>query len=213
MKYPPSECFLNAYSLITSMLFLSSSHSSTSLSSTFSTSPLHLCCVVPTLLSNYAVHLLYTGILANPIILRVIEDLPLYDEDMICQELICLFHLVLSTQQYHALAASSDLPTPVGIPLRTSLNTIPGCVLNLLHIHGFHTFVERIPSNVLYSMFQRVFLYDHGALPRTDRTSCASIPAAYFYSPSFRNTFLPVHSLVTTLLSTSLDWHLIPHCC
>ena len=84
---------------------------------------------MPTLLPNYAVHLLYTGILTNPTILRIVEDHPLYDEDIICQELICLFHLVSSTQRYHALTAPSDLPAAFGIPLRTSLNTIPGRVV------------------------------------------------------------------------------------
>ena len=136
------------------MSFLSSSCSSSSLSSTFSTSPLRLRCVVPTLLPNYTVHLLYTGILANPIILHVVEDLPLYDEDLICQELVRLFHLVSATQRYHALSVPSDLPAPFGIPLQTSLNTIPKFVLNLLHLHGFHTFVECIPSEILYPMFR-----------------------------------------------------------
>ena len=153
MKYPSSKCFLNAYSLTTNMLFLSSSRSSSSLSSIFSTSLLCSHHVVPTLLPNYAVHLLYTVILANPTILHVIEDLPLYDEDVICQELICLFHLVSSTQWYHALAAPSDLPAAFGVPLRISLNAIPGCILNLLHLHGFHTFVEQIPSNTIYPTF------------------------------------------------------------
>ena len=158
MKYPHSECFLNAYSLITNMLFPPSSHSSSSLSSSSSTSLLRSHRVVPTLLSNYTVHLLYTGILANPIALHSVEDLPLYDEDLICQELICLFHLVASTQWYHALSAPSDLPVPFGIPLSTFLNTLPGRILNILHLHGFHTFVKRIPSEVLYPMFRQVFL-------------------------------------------------------
>ena len=158
VKYPPSECFLNAYSLITNMLFLSSSRSSSSLSSSSSTSPLHSCHVVPTLLPNYAVHLLYTGILANPIALRTVEDLPLYNEHLICQELIRLFHLVSSMQHYHALLDPSDLPAPFGIPLRTSLNALPVRILNILHLHGFHTFVKQVPSKVLYPTFQQVFL-------------------------------------------------------
>ena len=157
MKYPPSECSLNTYSLTINMSFLSSSRSSSSLSSTFSTSPLHLCHVVPTLLPNYTIHLLYTGILANPTILHVIDGLPLYDEDMICQELICLFHLVFSMQWYHALAVPSNLPAAFDIPLRTSLNAIPEHILNLLHLYGFHTFVKQIPSDTIYPMFQRVF--------------------------------------------------------
>ena len=137
MKYP-SECSLNTYSSITNMSFLSSSHSS----STFSTSPLCSRHMVPILLPNCAVHLLYIGILANPVILHTIENLPLYDEDLICQELIRLFHLVPSTQRYHALTTPSDIPAAFGIPLHTSLNALPGHILNILHLHGFHTFVE-----------------------------------------------------------------------
>ena len=98
--------------------------------------------MVPILLPNYAIHLLYTGILTNPVILHTIENLPLYDEYLICQELIRLFHLVPSTQWYHALATPSDIPAAFGIPLRTSLNALPGHILNILHLYGFHTFVE-----------------------------------------------------------------------
>ena len=142
VKYPPSECSLNAYSSITNMSFLSSSCSSSSLFSTFCTALLCSRRVVPTLLSNYAVHLLYTGILANPVILHAVENLPLYDEDLIFQELIHLFHLVSSMQRYHALTMPSDIPAAFSIPLHISLNALPRHILNILHLHSFHTFVE-----------------------------------------------------------------------
>ena len=72
------------------MLFLSSSISSSSLSSSLSTSPLCLHQVFAIFLPIFAAHLLYTNILANPIILHIIKDLPLFHEDLISQELVYL---------------------------------------------------------------------------------------------------------------------------
>jgi hypothetical protein len=99
------------------MSFLSSSLSSSSLSSSSSTSPLRSRQVSPTCLPTYAAHSLYAAILADPVILCVVEDLPLYEEDVICQELVCLCHDVSTTQRYHHLASPHDLPVEFGIPL------------------------------------------------------------------------------------------------
>jgi hypothetical protein len=99
------------------MSFLSSLLSSSSLSSSSSTSPLRSRRVFPTYLPTYAAHSLYAAILADPVILRVVEDLPLYEEDLICQELVRLFHDVSTTQRYHHLASPNDLPVEFGIPL------------------------------------------------------------------------------------------------
>jgi hypothetical protein len=99
------------------MSFLSSSLSSSSLSSSSSISPLRSRRVSPTALPTYAAHLLYAAILADSVILRVVEDLPLYEEDLICQELVRLFHDVSTTQHYHHLASPNDLPAEFGISL------------------------------------------------------------------------------------------------
>ena len=80
------------------MSFLSSSISSSSLSSLSSPSPLRLRRVFPTYLPIFATHLLYAAILANPVVLHAVEDLPLFHEDVLCQELVHLFHDVSSAQ-------------------------------------------------------------------------------------------------------------------
>ena len=140
------------------MSFLSSSIPSFSLSSSSSTSLLQLQWVFPTYLPTFAAHSLYATILANPTILHAIEDLPLFHEDLICQELVRLFHDVAAAQRYHALSALHDLPADFGIPLRMSLARLPDRILSILHLHGFHSFVEQIPPSIIYPTFRRVFL-------------------------------------------------------
>ena len=140
------------------MSFLSSSISSSSLSSSSSTSPLRLRQVFPTYLPVFAAHSLYAAILANPIVLHTVEDLPLFHEDLICQELVRLFHDVSAAQRYHTLSALHDLPADFGISLRMSLAQLPDRILSILHLHGFHSFVEQIPSAIIYPTFRRIFL-------------------------------------------------------
>ena len=156
MKYPPSEWTLS-YSL-TIMLFLSFSISSLSLSSSPSTFPLHSCRVFPTYLPTFAVHSLYAAILANPVVLHAIEDLPLFHEDLICQELVQLFHNVSASQRYHALSAPKDLLADFGVPLQMVLARLPNHILSILHLHGFHAFVEQILPATIYPTFWHIFL-------------------------------------------------------
>ena len=80
------------------MSFLFSSISSSSLSSSLSSSPLRLQQVYPTYLPTFAAHSLYAAILANPAVLHAVEDLPLFQEDLISQELVRLFHDVAMAQ-------------------------------------------------------------------------------------------------------------------
>ena len=87
------------------------------MSSSPSTFPLRLQPVFPTYLPIFAAHSLYATILANPIVLRTVKDLPPFHEDLISQELVHLFHNVSTTQRHHALAAPQDLPEEFGIPL------------------------------------------------------------------------------------------------
>ena len=140
------------------MSFLFSSISSSSLSSSLSTSPLRLRQVYPTYLPTFAAHSLYAAILANPAVLHAVEDLPLFQEDLISQELVRLFHDVATAQRYHALSTPQDLPADFGVPLRMSLARLPDRILSILHLHGFHSFVERIPPAIIYPTFRRVFL-------------------------------------------------------
>ena len=111
-----------------------------------------------TYLPTFAAHSLYATILTNPIVLHAVEDLPLFHEDLICQELVCLFHDISAAQQYHILSIPHDLPADFGIPLRMSLTRLPDRILSILHLHGFHSFVEQIPPAVIYPTFRHVFL-------------------------------------------------------
>ena len=70
-------------------------------------------------------HLLYAAILIDPIILLTIENLLFYHEDLISQELVQLFLDISTTQKYHALAASNDLPAEFSIPLYMNISALP----------------------------------------------------------------------------------------
>ena len=156
MKYSPSEWTLSCS--LTAMSFLSSSISSSSLSSSSSTSPLCSQQVFPTYLPTFAAHSLYAAILANPVVLHAVKDLPLFHEDLICQELVCLFHDVSATQHYHSLSTPHDLPVDFSIPLGMLLASLPDRILSILHLHGFHTFIEQIPPAIIYPTFWCIFL-------------------------------------------------------
>ena len=84
----------------------------------------------------------------NSVLMREIEEMPLFIEDTISQELIHLFHDTTMAQNYHFLSAPSNLPAEYGIPLRLTLAHIPECTLSLLHLHGFHTFVTHISPKI-----------------------------------------------------------------
>jgi hypothetical protein len=140
------------------MSFLSSSISSSSLSSSSSTSPLRSQRVLPTCLPIYAAHSLYAAILADLVVLCAVEDIPLYHEDLICQELVRLFHDVSSTQRYYNLATPHDLPAEFGIPLRLSITALPQRILIILHLHGFHVFVQLLSPQIIYPIFRRIYL-------------------------------------------------------
>ena len=89
--------------------------------------------------------------------MREIEEMPLFIEDIISQELVHLFHDTTMAQNYHFLSAPSDLPAEYGIPLRLTLAHIPEHTLSLLHLHDFHTFVTRISPTLIYPTFCRIF--------------------------------------------------------
>ena len=126
------------------MSFLLSSLSSSSLSSP-NNSPIHTRPVQPTCLPIFYARILYAAILINPVLMREIEEMPLFIENTISQELVYLFHDTTIAQKYHFLSTPSDLPAEYGVPLRLTLACIPECTLSLLHLHGFHTFILTFP--------------------------------------------------------------------
>ena len=196
------------------MSFLSSSISSSSLSSSSSTSPLRLRQVYPTYLPTFATHSLYAAILANPAVLHAIEDLPLFQEDLICQELVRLFHDVVAAQRYHALSAPHDLPADFGVPLRMALARLPDRILSILHLHGFHSFVERIPPcNYLPYVSTYLSLYDHGTsrpLHRPIRTPASPIPISDPRSSASLSHYIFAR---TTLISCPIRHVFFPNRC
>ena len=143
-------------SISQNMSFLLSSLSSSSLSLP-NNSPIHTRPVQPTCLPIFYAHILYTAILTNPILMHKIEEMPLFIEDTLSQELVCLFHDTTMAQNYHFLSAPSGLPAEYGVPLRLTLAHIPERTLSLLHLHGFHTLVTRISPTLIYPTFHRAF--------------------------------------------------------
>ena len=86
-----------------------------------------------------------------------IEEMPLFIEDTISQELVRLFHDTTMAQNYHFLSTPSDLPAEYGVPLRLTLARIPECTLSLLHLHGFHTFITCISPTLISPTFHHIF--------------------------------------------------------
>ena len=138
------------------MSFLSSSISSSSLSTPAgSTSPLRFHSVYPSFLPLHGIHSLYTAILETPIVLHTIEEIPLFREDSILHELVCLFHGISRAQRHlHSL----ERPLEVShIPLRMNLAELPRHVITTLHLHGFGTFISMLSPEIIYPTFCRIF--------------------------------------------------------
>jgi hypothetical protein len=153
--------------------------------------------VSPTCLPIYAAHSLYTAILADPVVLRTVEDLPLYHEDLIRQELVRLFHDISATQCYHHLVSPNDLPVEVGIPLRMSIASLPQRVLTILYLHGFHVFVQLLSPNIIYPTFHHIYL--SMTMEERDRyIKTSQLPAPCSPSPT---PVPPPSSLGTSLIS------------
>ena len=131
------------------MAFLSSSLSSSSQST--STSPLHHRHVFPLFLPTNTAYLLYATVIDTPHLLLSLKQDPLYQENTITHELIRLFHGLTQTQ---CLLATE---TPIS-PLRFTLDSLPNCILSILHTHGFTTFIENLPPTVIYPTFHRLYL-------------------------------------------------------
>ena len=110
-----------------------------------------------TCLPIFYTHILYATTLTNPVLMHEVEEMPLFIEDTISQELVCLFHDTTMAQNYHFLPTPSDLPAEYGVPLRLTLARIPEHTLSLLHLHGFHTFVARISPTLIYPTFHHIF--------------------------------------------------------
>ena len=109
------------------------------------------------LLPTSGIYTLYTIVVASPAILIAIEGLPGYQTDITCQLLVQLLHLVALAQIQHFRACPQDLPSGLGLLLRSTLSLLVGPTLSLLHIHSFQRHLEELPSEVLYPAFLQVY--------------------------------------------------------
>ena len=109
------------------------------------------------LLPTSGIYTLFTLVVASPIILIAVEGLPSYQADITCQLLVQLLHLISLAQIQHFRACPNDLPDHLGLPLRATLSLLVGPVLELLHTHSFHHYLEELPSEVLFPAFQQVY--------------------------------------------------------
>ena len=89
--------------------------------------------------------------LDSPHLLLLLKNNPLYEDDIIIHELICLFHGI-SHAQCLQLASGNDTS------LCFTLDILPTHVLNILHSHGFGTFIENIESHIIYPVFCHIYL-------------------------------------------------------
>ena len=153
-------------SFLPTMSFLSSSVSSSSLSTpTGSTSLLQFHSVYPSFLPLHGIHSLYTAILETPVILHAIKEIPLFREDSISHELVCLFHGITRAQRH---LHSMEWPLEDShIPLRMNLVELPRHILAALHLHGFGTFISMLPPETIYPTFRRIFF----SFSQTERDS------------------------------------------
>ena len=110
------------------------------------------------LLPTSGIYTLFTLVVASPAILIAIEGLPSYQTNLTCQLLVQLLHLVSIAQIQHFRACPNDLPSNLGLPLRTTLSLLVGPILKLLHTHSFHRYLEELLSEVLFPAFQQVYL-------------------------------------------------------
>ena len=108
--------------------------------------------VYPCILPTPVTYTLYVAVITNAPILYEIEKLPFYESDAISQELVCLLHDALRLQSYYPLSTSEPdqaLLLVTGELVQRTLNT--------LHLHGFHSYITRLPPKVLLPVFQPIF--------------------------------------------------------
>ena len=108
--------------------------------------------VYPCILPTSVTYTLYVTVITNTPILYELEKLPFYESDAISQELVCLLHDSLRLQSYY----SSFTPDPDQALLLITGDLVC-CTLNTLHLHGFHTYITRLPAGTLLPIFSPIF--------------------------------------------------------
>ncbi|KAI9458219.1 hypothetical protein HD554DRAFT_2177409 [Boletus coccyginus] len=80
-----------------------------------------------------------------------------------------------------------DLPPEFSLSLQLHLDALPQHVLSILHLHGFHSFIECLPPTIIYPTFCRIFLFllirDHNHyLKHTQLPTDPNSPSPLFIS-------------------------------
>ena len=137
MSSPPSTSFSPS---------LASSPLSTELSFLHST-PVYLC-----LLSTSIILTLYVTAITDTPTLYTIECLPLYESNIISQELVCLLLDTFHFQMHYI--RTIPIPDQALLLLNGELSQ---CTLNTLHLHGFHMYLECLEPTVLLPAFLPIY--------------------------------------------------------
>jgi hypothetical protein len=112
----------------------------------------------PAFLPSSTLTTLYSSVISNPLVLHSIETLPLYEEDLISQELVRLFSDIMRLNRLHSLTIPSNYQPAFDTPLRVALSEVPGRLLTLLRLHGFNLFIESVPSAIIWPVFRCTYL-------------------------------------------------------
>ena len=134
------------------MSSISSSLSSLSFSPSYEFSFLESTPVYPCVLPTPVTYTLYIAIITNAPVLYEIEKLPLYELDVISQELVRLLHDALHLQSYYPLST----PEPDQALLLITGELVQR-TLNTLHLHSFHSYISWLPPKILSPVFGPIF--------------------------------------------------------
>ena len=121
-------------------------------SPTFETSFLHSYPVYPCILPMPVTYTLYVTVIMNTTVLYELKKLPFYESNAISQELVRLLHDSLRLQSYY----SSSVPDPDQALLHVTGDLVHR-ILNTLHLHGFHTYITRLPAKTLFPIFSPLY--------------------------------------------------------
>ena len=135
------------------MSSISSSPSSPLSSASFEFSFLNSSPVYPCILPTPVTYTLYVTVITNAAVLYEIEKLPFYESDAISLELVRLLHDAQRLQSYYPLST----PEPDQALLLITGELVQR-TLNTLHLHGFHSYITRLPPKVLLPVFKPIFL-------------------------------------------------------
>ena len=184
----------------------SSSQSSSPSSPTSESSFLYSHPVYPCVLPTPITYTLYVVVVTNAAILYEVEKLPFYESDAISQELVRLLHDSLCLQSYY----SSSVPNPDQALLHVTRDPVRRA-LNTLHLHGFHTYITRLSSELLFPVFASIYQ----SMSPLDRERYHEIVTSEPVEPITEVTLTPIpvpppSATVSspTLLSPSLASHI-----